>query len=84
MKKPYPGYPPSYKQVTSTGGYKRNCLVVDILSLDDLQDTEIAVIEEQISAAADKLVRSMPNIHKLEIIVPGRFDKILRDGLRIE
>lgn len=83
MKKPYPGYQPNYKHVTSVGGYHRNCMVIDVLSLDKLDDAEIAMIEEQLSALTSKLAKSMPNIHKLEVIIPDRFDKIVRDGLRL-
>jgi hypothetical protein len=83
MNKPYPGYQPNYKQVTSVGGYHRNCLVLDVLSLDSLDDAEIAMIEEQLSALTGKLAKSMPNIHKIEVITPSRFDKIVRDGLRL-
>ena len=83
MNSPYPGYSPNYKIVEKTGKYHRNCLVLDILSLDKLSDTEITLLEEQLSAHVNKICQKMQNIEKAEIISPSRFDKMLREGLRL-
>lgn len=84
MKKPYPGFAPNIKSVIETAGYKRSCMVVDILSLHALEPAEIAMLEEHLSAFLDKLTRIIPNIHRCELVTPDRFDKILTDGLRLE
>lgn len=83
MQKPYPGLAPNIKSVTTTGGYHRDCMVIDILSLSALQPTEVAMIEEQMSAHLAKLVKIIPNIHKCELVTSGRFDKMLAQGLRL-
>lgn len=83
MARPYPGYSPNQKSVTTTGGYHRNCLVIDILSLAQMNPAEIAMLEEQVSAQLAKLSKTMPNIHKCELITPDRFDRILSEGLRL-
>jgi hypothetical protein len=83
MKRPYPGFAPNYKIVTETAGYKRTCLVIDILSLERLSSIELAIIEEQLSAQLCKLSTSMPNLERCEVITPDRFDIMLSDGLRV-
>ena len=83
MNSPYPGYSPSYKLVDRTGKYHRNCLVLEVLSLDKLSDAEITLLEEQLSAHVNTICQKMQNIEKTEIISPNRFDKVLREGLRL-
>jgi len=83
MNKPYPGYSPNYRQVKTTGSLNRTCLVVDILSLDVLSDAQIAVLQEQLSAQLNTICKKMQNIEKTEIIVPSRFDRLLKEGLRL-
>lgn len=84
MGTPYPGYPPNIKCVSETAGYKRDCMVIDILSLESLLPAEKAMIEEQISAHLAKLTQIIPNIHRCELVTSDRFDKILANGLRIK
>lgn len=84
MNKPYPGYSPNYKEISYVGGLHRNCLIIDILSLDKLQPAEIAMLEEQLSAALTKITKNMHNIEKCDLITPDRFDRILKSGLRLQ
>ena len=81
-KKQYPGYPPSYKEVPKMGGYSRQCLVVELLSLDKLDNTQIAQIQERLEAALSSLHLSSI-IEKTEVVTADRFDPILRRGLRL-
>lgn len=82
-KSPYPGYPPSYKDVTVVGGYYRTCLVIELISLDKLSGSEIAVILEKLEATIEKLKTSMVNLEKSDVVTPDRFDPILRASLRL-
>jgi hypothetical protein len=82
-KKPYPGFSPNFLKVGEIGGLKRTCFVLEALSTEVLGTTQIAMIEEQISATADRLVNSMPNVEKAEFVTPDRFDRVLANGLRL-
>jgi len=82
LVKPYPGYPPNYKSVDKHGGFNRNCLVIEILSLDGLGNTSIALIKEQIEATLARLTTSV-GIEKVEVVSEERFDRFLKDGLRL-
>lgn len=82
-KKPYPGFSPNFLKVGEIGGLKRTCFVLEVLSTETLGATQTAMIEEQISATADRLVGSMPNVEKVEFVTPDRFDRVLIDGLRL-
>ena len=81
-KKQYPEYPPSYEEVPKVGGYSRQCLVVELLSLDRLDNTQIAQIQERLEAALSNLHLSVI-IEKTEVVTADRFDPILRRGLRL-
>lgn len=80
---PYPGFPPNYKEVSETGGLKRTCFVLEFRSSHDLTNTQLAMIEEQISALAKKLAFRIPSVDTVEFVVPKRFDRILLEGLRL-
>lgn len=82
-KRPYPGFPPNYKDVASIGGYKRTCFVLEFTSLGSLEPAEIAMIDEQMGALADKLRQNMMAVEKADFVTPDRFDRILCDGLRL-
>ncbi len=82
-EKQYPGYPPSYKLVEKTGGYYRTCIVIDLLSLSKLHSSELAVIQEQLEAVMSRLCKTMPNIERSDVVLQNRFDRNLRDGLRL-
>lgn len=82
-KKPYPGFPPNYKEVETTGGYRRTCFVLEFLSLGQLEPTQIAMIEEQVEAMVEKLGRGIPTVEKVEFVTQDRFDPILLEGLRL-
>lgn len=82
-KKPYPGFPPNYRDVEDTGGYRRTCFVLEFMSLGPLEPAEMAMINEQMEALADKLRQNMVAIEKADFVTPDRFDRILRDGLRL-
>ncbi len=82
LDKPYPGYPPNYKLVDKLGGFHRNCLVIEILSLDSLDNCSIALIKEQVEATLARLSVSI-GIEKAEVVSKERFDQSLKDGLRL-
>lgn len=81
--KSYPGFSPNFKVVPATGGLKRTCFVLEFRSQGNLTNTQIAMIEEQISALADKLAKGIPSVDTAEFISPERFDRILLEGLRL-
>lgn len=82
-KPPYPGYPPNVRSVTATAGLHRTCLVLDCLSLQPLSEAELAVIQESMELAVDKLRSRLASLESIRIIPPDRFDTLLRTGLRI-
>lgn len=79
--RPYPTYPPNYRVVQRTGNYHRNCLVVELLSQEPLSDTQIRQLTERIEAAVLKLM--IADIQSCEVVPPQRFDRPLRQGLRL-
>lgn len=83
MKKPYPGYPPNYTKVDETGGFTRTCFVLEFLSLGHLSKAQQAMIEEQISAVAEKLAKGIVTVEKADFVTPDRFDQKLSEGLRL-
>ena len=82
-KKSYPGFPPNYREVESTGGYTRTCFVLEFMSLGPLEPVQIAMIDEQMGALVDKLCQNMVAVEKVDFVTPDRFDRILHDGLRL-
>lgn len=82
-KRPYPGYAPNYRHVDKLGGFHRSCFIIDILSLDNLSPAQLAMIQEQIEAAMSTIASNMRDIEKAEVVTPDRFDKLLKDGLRL-
>ncbi len=80
-KESYPGMAPSYKSVHKTGGYSRTCLVVEMLSLGNLDATQLAYVQEQLEAALARILPAV--VEKSQVVTPDRFDPILRDGLRL-
>ena len=82
MKRPYPAYPPNYKIIPKVGGYSRQCFVIELLCLEELNNVQIAQIQENLEAALDNLPLN-PIIEKTEVVAPDRFDPILRQGLRL-
>lgn len=82
-KKPYPGYPPSYRTVDNTGGYTRTCLVVELLSLGALDQTQMALVQEQLEATVERLRRQLAVVEVSQVVTPDRFDPVLREGLRL-
>jgi hypothetical protein len=83
-KAPYPGFPPSYKIVDETGGYRRTCLVIEFLSLGTLDNTQMALIQERLEACVDIIQRSlMATVERAQVVTPDRFDPVVREGLRL-
>lgn len=80
-KAPYPGYPPACRTVNKTGGYDRTCLVVEILSDGGLGAAQLAHIQEQIEALLSRMLPA--TVEKTQVVLPDRFDPILKEGLRI-
>lgn len=83
MKKPYPGFSPSYTRVDETAGLTRTCFVLEFLSLGGLEPAQQAMVDEQFSALADKLAKALVNVERAEFVTPDRFDRKLSDGLRL-
>jgi hypothetical protein len=82
-KRPYPGYAPNYRHVDKLGGFYRSCFIIDILSLNSLSPTQLAMIQEQIEASVSTISKNMRDIERAEVVTPDRFDKLLKDGLRL-
>jgi len=83
MPKPYPGYPPSYKTISKVGNYVRQCLVVELLSIDGLNNVQIAQIKERLEATIADIKTKIPIIERSDIVSQDRFDPVLRQGLRL-
>lgn len=81
-KKPYPEYPPSYREVPKIGGYVRKCFVIELLCLDELDNVQQAIVQEKLEAALANLSLNAI-IQKAEVVTPDRFDPVLRQGLRL-
>lgn len=79
--KPYPNYPPSFTIVEETGGLKRTCLVVELLSLGRLTDVQMAMVLERIEASIQAL--KIPILEKVKVVQPDSFDTLLSAGLRL-
>ena len=82
-KKPYPGFPPNYKTVDETAGYKRTCIVVEFLSLGPLDSAHLALIQEQLEALTERLQKQVSYIEGVDVVLPDRFDPVLKEGLRL-
>lgn len=82
-KKPYPGFPPNFTSVDETGGFTRTCFVLEFMSLGQLEPAQIALIEEQVSALAERLAKGMSVVEGVQFVTPDRFDRKLSDGLRL-
>jgi hypothetical protein len=81
-KKQYPDYPPSYREVPKIGGYFRQCLVVELLCLQELDNTQLAQVQERLEAALSNLPLNSI-VEKTEVVTSDRFDPVLRQGLRL-
>lgn len=84
MNKPYPGYPPNYNDLSKVGGYARTCIVIELLTLEELSDTERAVIMEHLEQAVESLKKKTSMIESTDVVHSDRFDTQLREGLRIK
>ncbi len=82
-KTPYPGFAPSYRTVDKIGGYTRNCLVVEVLSIEALNSTQLAYISEQLEFTINKLIPEMATMENIKVVTQDRFDPILKSGLRL-
>jgi len=81
MSKPYPGYPPSYKEIPKVGNYIRECLVIELLCIDKLEPAQLAQIRERLEAALEGIANA--TVEKKEVITSDRFDPVLKQGLRL-
>jgi len=82
-KKPYPGFSPNYKTVDETAGFKRTCIVLEFLSIGPLESTHLALIQEQLEALTERLQRQIPYVENTDVVLPDRFDPVLKEGLRL-
>ncbi len=83
MSKPYPGYPPSYRVVPKIGSYARQCFVIELLSIDGLDNTQTAQIQEKLEALVADIQARIPIIEATDVVAQSRFDPVLRHGLRL-
>lgn len=80
---PYPGYPPSYTNVNTIGGYSRTCYAIEVRSLGNLGPDRRAVLFEQLELAVAQVAQKFADVESVELIPDSRFDKMLRDGFRL-
>lgn len=83
MSAPYPGFPPNYAKVQQTGGLTRRCFVVEIRSLGELDNVQLALVRGALEMAADNLKRRVAIIEKVDVATHDRFDTILSQALRL-
>jgi hypothetical protein len=81
MNNPYPGYPPNYRVVPQIGNYIRTCLVIELLSQDKLNDLQLTQIRERLEATIQNAYAA--TIERCDVVTANRFDRSLRDGLRL-
>ena len=79
----YPGFAPNFKIVEKTGGYTRNCIVIELQTIGGLDKMQLALIQEQLEMTIDKIKRQIPVIENTHVILQDKFDSILCDGLRL-
>jgi hypothetical protein len=58
-------------------------MVVELLSLQELDEVQLAQVQERLEAAAELILRQMPTMERYEVAGPERFDPPLRQGLRL-
>lgn len=80
-EKPYPGHPPNLVGIHRSGNYYRTCLVVELLTQDRLTDVELSQVQEYIEAILDNKCKAV--VDKYDVVQPGRFDRMLLEGLRL-
>lgn len=78
--KPYPPFPPNYKAVTKVGGLNRTCLVIDLLSNEELDSTIKASLIERIEAICDSYKST---IETYDVVTPDRFNHVLSAALKL-
>jgi hypothetical protein len=83
MSRPYPEYPPQYRQVTKVGDYDRTCMVLEILSLGELSQAQLAQIREQVELSIRKIPGVGSVVEGLQMVGPERFDPQLATALRL-
>jgi hypothetical protein len=79
MAAPYPGFPPSFNCVRAYGGYVRTCLVVELCTTAPLEQARLTQIEDSIAMTLRKHV----DLEKFSVVGPNRFDRPLREALRL-
>jgi len=50
---------------------------------EPLNDAELAIVQEAVEYAVDKLKSRLPSMESAKVITPDRFDPLLRTGLRL-
>jgi len=83
MNTPYPDFPPNYIKVQQTGGLTRRCFVVEIRSLGELDNVQLALVKESLEAIVDSLKRKVAIIEKVDVATHNRFDTLLLQALRL-
>jgi hypothetical protein len=83
-KKPYPGYPPNYRHIEKVGGLSRRCMIIELLTLDQLSPQEEAQIFEALELAITNTIKKHQNVEKLKLVSQDSFDTMLLEGLRLK
>jgi hypothetical protein len=79
MSIPYPHFPPNYPVVRETGGYARDCIIIDILSLGTLDPERRAILEDKLSM----VLGEFSEIEKHDMVNSERFNTELQRALRL-
>lgn len=81
---PYPGFPPNYTSIDRIVGLHRDVVVIEFLSLSKLSKEELADSIEILKDAITVIKkRHKENIDMVTPVTSDRFDRLLRDGLRL-
>ena len=83
MNTPYPGFPPNYQKVPQTGGLTRRCFVIELRSLGELDNIQLAQTIELLEAFVGKMKQKIITIEKTDVATHDRFDTQLLQALRL-
>jgi hypothetical protein len=76
---PYPNFAPNVGVLDSTGGFKRYCYVLEILSIGDLPPARRAQLEDALGIVLEQFV----DVEKHDLVRSERFVTDLRKALHV-
>jgi hypothetical protein len=79
MAAPYPNFSPNYTTVRKHGGYTRDCIVLELSTLDEMDPARRAMLEDAIAVAISKF----QDIEKHKIVRSEDFNTELLRALRL-